>query len=347
MQLVLILVVAIWVIGWLMRAPVRLRLTMIGILWLGLVLEHLVLPDGHPHRMATGGNARGWLVVGGVAAVILAYRLGLDRLRARAAAPDATPPSGPFRPAELERYARHITLREIGGMGQRRLKEARVLVIGAGGLGSPALLYLAAAGVGTITVVDDDSVEASNLQRQIIHPDASLGLSKAESAAAAMRALNPFVTVDPVVARLTADNAEALFAGQDLILDGSDNFDTRYLANEVAVRLGTPLLAAAITQWEGQISLYDPARGAPCYACIFPDRPTPGTVPTCAEAGVAAPLPGVLGSLMALEAVKEITGAGESLRGRLMIFDGLYAENRMIRIARRQDCPVCGHVHSA
>ncbi|MCF1709141.1 molybdopterin-synthase adenylyltransferase MoeB [Tabrizicola sp. J26] len=346
MLLVLILVAVIWAIGWLMNAPVRLRLGMIGILWIGLILEHLALPDGHPLRLATGGDAKVWLVLGGAALTVLAYRLGLSRLRARAAVPVAVEPAGPFRPAELERYARHITLREIGGMGQRQLKQARVLVIGAGGLGSPALLYLAAAGVGTITVIDDDTVEASNLQRQIIHPDASLGQPKAESAAAAMSALNPFVTVRPVIARLTAENAADLFREQDLILDGSDNFDTRYLANEVAAKQGIPLLAAAITQWEGQISLYDPARGAPCYACIFPERPAPGTVPTCAEAGVAAPLPGVLGSLMALEAVKTFTGAGDTLRGRLMIFDGLHGENRIIRIARRKDCPVCGHVHA-
>jgi molybdopterin/thiamine biosynthesis adenylyltransferase len=220
-----------------------------------------------------------------------------------------------------------------------------VLVIGAGGLGAPALLYLSAAGVGTIGVVDDDQVETSNLQRQVIHTGDRVGQPKVRSAEVAMRALNPFVQVEPFQRRLTEENADALFADYDLILDGSDNFDTRYLANRTAARLGKPLIAAAITQWEGQISLYDPARGGPCYACVFPNRPAPGMVPTCAEAGVAAPLPGVLGTMMALEAVKAITGAGDSLRGRLMIYDGLHGETRTITVKRRPDCPVCGAMH--
>ena len=238
-------------------------------------------------------------------------------------------------------------LREIGGPGQRRLKDAKVLVIGAGGLGAPALLYLAASGVGTIGVIDDDVVETSNLQRQVIHTDARIGLPKVRSASEAMRALNPFIEVRPYQRRLDGTLAADLFADYDLILDGSDNFDTRYLANRTAVALGKPLIAAAITQWEGQISLYDPAGGGPCYECVFPVRPAPGAAPSCAEAGVAAPLPGVLGSLMALEAVKVLTGAGDGLRGRLMLFDGLHGENRSITLRKRADCPVCGQVHAS
>ena len=197
---------------------------------------------------------------------------------------------------ELNRYARHIVLRELGGGGQRKLKEAKVLVIGAGGLGSPALLYLAAAGVGTIGVIDDDSVDGSNLQRQIIHRDQDIDTPKVFSAQAAMQALNPFVTVKPYHRRLTADLAAKLFAEYDLILDGSDNFDTRYLANRAAVATGKPLISGAITQWEGQISLYHPASGAPCFECLFPSRPAEGLAPSCAEAGVIAPLPGIIGS---------------------------------------------------
>ncbi|MFN5827732.1 MAG: HesA/MoeB/ThiF family protein, partial [Rhodobacterales bacterium] len=209
-----------------------------------------------------------------------------------------------------------------------------------------ALLYLAASGAGTIGVIDDDLVETSNLQRQVIHTDARIGLPKVQSASDAMRALNPFIEVRPYQRRLDAALAADLFSDYDLILDGSDNFDTRYLANRTAVALAKPLIAAAITQWEGQISLYHPAGGGPCYECVFPLRPAPGMVPSCAEAGVAAPLPGVLGSMMALEAVKFLTGAGDSLRGRLLLFDGLHGENRSVTLHRRADCPVCGQARA-
>jgi len=249
---------------------------------------------------------------------------------------------GAFSPEELERYARHIVLREVGGVGQKRLKQARALVVGAGGLGSPALLYLAAAGIGTIGVVDDDHVSNSNLQRQIIHTQDSIGSPKVQSARRAMMALNPHVTVEAHEERLSGARAAELIGAYDLVLDGSDNFDTRYLVNEAAVAVGKPLISAAITQWEGQIGLFDPARGGPCYACVFPERPADGLAPACAEAGVIAPLPGVLGAMMALEAVKYVTGAGAVLRGALMLYDGLWAETRTIRVERRADCPVCG-----
>lgn len=344
MLLVFAMMAAIWGAGVATRAPVRLRLGMIAGLWAAVVGAHLVLPEGNPLRLATGGRAEVWLVLGGLAALVAGYRWGVGRLRTRAVV-EAAPAKGAFRPAELERYARHIILREIGGPGQRRLKDARVLVIGAGGLGSPALLYLAASGVGTLGVIDDDQVEASNLQRQIIHTDQRIGMPKVFSAEVAVRALNPFVEVRPYNRRLDDTTAAALFADYDLILDGSDNFDTRYLANRVAVAQGKPLISAAITQWEGQIALYDPARGGPCYECVFPTRPAPGMVPTCAEAGVAAPLPGVVGAMMALEAVKHLTDAGEGLRGRMMIYDGLYGESRVIGTARREGCAVCGGSH--
>lgn len=351
MLLVLAMALAIWGLGAAMKAPVRLRLGMILGLWLAVILAQLVLPEGSGVRAATGGDARPWLALGVVVALVLGYRWGLGRLRLRAgsgaaAAGPALAP-GRFRPAELERYARHIILREIGGPGQKRLKAAKVLVVGAGGLGSPALLYLAASGVGVIGVVDDDVVEGSNLQRQIIHAEERIGMPKVFSAEMAMRALNPFVEPRPYQRRLDEESAEALIADFDLVLDGTDNFDTRYLVNRVCVRLGKPLISAAITQWEGQIGLYDPARGGPCYECVFPVRPAPGMVPTCAEAGVAAPLPGVIGTMMASEALKEITGAGQGLRGRLVIHDALYAETRVIGVKKRADCPVCGGVHPA
>jgi len=345
MGFVLFLMLALWLLGQWMRAPVRARLVMIGLLYVAVLSAQLVLPPEAELRQATGGAPEPWLALGGAALLAGGYFAGIRRLRARAA-PEATGPApsrdAPFREVELNRYARHIVLREIGGAGQKKLKAARVLVVGAGGLGSPALLYLAAAGVGTLGVIDDDAVDGSNLQRQVIHTDARIGMPKVFSAQAALEALNPFITVRPYHRRLEAEVAEALFADYDLILDGTDNFDTRYLVNRAAVAAGKPLIAAAITQWEGQISLYDPASGAPCYECVFPDRPAPGLAPACAEAGVIAPLPGVLGTMMAVEAMKEITGAGRGLRGRLVIHDALDAETRSIRIKRRTDCACCG-----
>lgn len=343
-MLFLVLAAALWGIGVLMRAPVRARLGMIAILYAGVLLVHLTLPADASLSRALGESLASWGALGVVAALAAGYAGLLARLRARRKAPEAPTGSGRFRPAELDRYARHIMLRELGGPGQRALKDARVLVIGAGGLGSPALLYLAASGVGTIGVIDDDVVENSNLQRQVIHTDDRIGQPKVASAQAAMLALNPFITVRPYQRRLTADVAADLLADYDLVLDGSDNFDTRYLVNRVAAAQGKPLISAAMTQWEGQIALYDPARGGPCYECIFPERPAPGLVPTCAEAGIVAPLPGVMGSMMALEAVKAITGAGEGLRGRIMIYDALYGDVRIMGTEARPGCAACGHL---
>ncbi|CUX80318.1 MAG: sulfur carrier protein adenylyltransferase ThiF [Roseibaca calidilacus] len=344
MGLVLFLMAGLWVLGWAMKTPKRARFIMIGLVYVVVVIAQLVLPETTPIRVATGGDVRPWLVLGGAVGLVVLYVWGLKRLRRLAPEPaqSAPPQTGPFREAELNRYARHIVLRELGGAGQRKLKEASVLVIGAGGLGSPALLYLAAAGVGTIGVIDDDSVDGSNLQRQIIHRDRDIDTPKVFSAQAAMQALNPFIMVKPYHRRLTAELAADLFAEYDLILDGSDNFDTRYMVNRAAVATGMPLISGAITQWEGQISLYHPASGAPCYECLFPARPAEGLAPSCAEAGVVAPLPGIIGSQMALEAIKEITGAGQSLRGRLMLHDALYGENRVVTISRRPDCACCG-----
>jgi molybdopterin/thiamine biosynthesis adenylyltransferase len=344
--LVGVMAAVLWGIGAAMGAPRQARWTMIGLLLAGVLGAHLVLPDGHPLRAATGGEAALWLLLIGFGAVVVAYRRLLGGLRARAEGVpvDVAPAGVPGRlgEAEVARYARHIALREIGGPGQRALKRARVLVVGAGGLGSPVIQYLAAAGVGTLGVIDDDAVEETNLQRQPIHRRDAVGSPKVFSAAEAVAALNGHLEMRPYHRRLTEEIAEELVADYDLVVDGSDNFETRYLVNRVAAALGKPLVAGALTQWEGQVSLYDPARGGPCYACVFPVAPDRALVPSCAEAGVAGPLPGVVGSVMALEAVKAITGAGEGLRGRMLIFDGLYAETRIITLARRPDCVVCG-----
>ncbi|MEO1293686.1 MAG: HesA/MoeB/ThiF family protein [Pseudomonadota bacterium] len=245
-------------------------------------------------------------------------------------------------PRELERYARHIVLREIGGPGQKRLRTASVLVIGAGGLGSPLLFYLAAAGVGRIVLADDDTVSLSNLQRQILHRTGDEGRAKIESAEEALAALNPGVRVEGH--RLRADTAtiDRLLSDCNMILDGSDNFETRRLCNAAAVRAGKPLIFGAIGQWEGQVAVFDPASGGPCYHCVFPEDPAPGLAPSCSEAGVLGALAGVIGSMMAVEAVKVIVNSGDPLRGRLLLYDALYAETRVIETARQSDCPVCG-----
>ena len=342
MIIVFVMAGVIWGMGMAMGAPKRARWTMIGILIGAVVLAQLVLPDGNPLREATGGDVRLWGLLLGFAAIGFGYRALLRMVRKRAEKPVVAVPKVGFSDTELDRYARHIMLREVGGQGQKALSNAKVLVVGAGGLGSPALQYLAAAGVGTIGVIDDDVVDNANLQRQIIHTDARIGDTKVQSAADAMTAQNPFVTVRPYKRHLTAQDAAGIIGDYDLVLDGTDNFEARYLVNATCAALGKPLIAAALTQWEGQISLYDPASDAPCFACIFPDAPDPALVPSCAEAGVIGPLPGVVGSMMALEAVKEITGAGESLRGRLMIYDALYSQVRVVKAKRRPDCAVCG-----
>lgn len=350
MGFVLLLVGVLWGIGHVMKVPLAVRLRMLGALYLAVIAVQILLPEGHPLREVTGGSAALWLLLGAGLALVLGYRALLGRIRDRAAQADIAragteaASEGPFLGVELERYARHITLPDIGGGGQLALKRASVLVVGAGGLGSPVLLYLAAAGVGRIGVIDDDVVSLSNLQRQVIHTDARSDMAKVFSAEIAMKALNPHVDVRPYNRALTNDVAAELFAEYDLIVDGTDSFAIRAMINRAAVAAGKPLIAGAISAWEGQVTLNDPKNDAPCMACVFPDAPAPGLSATCAEAGVVGALPGVIGSMMALEVVKEITGAGEGLRGRMLIYDALHTEARVIALQRRPDCAVCGAV---
>ncbi|CUI00249.1 HesA/MoeB/ThiF family protein [Leisingera aquaemixtae] len=341
---ILILAALIWWGGRFLGLPRNLRLGLLAVLFTAVLAVQLTLPDGHPLREGTGGSAAPWLMLGGFALVAGFYARIVAALRNRAQPQDTqmSQPAGTFTESELDRYARHIVLRELGGPGQKRLKQAKVLVIGAGGLGAPALQYLAAAGVGTIGVIDDDVVDNANLQRQVIHRDKDIGTPKVFSAQAAMEAQNPYAEVRPYNRRLGDDIAADLFAEYDLILDGTDNFETRYLVNRTAVALGKPLISGALSQWEGQLSVFHPAEGGPCYQCIFPEAPAAGLAPSCSEAGVIGPLPGVVGSMMAVEAVKQIIGAGAVLRGEMLIYDGLYGETRKIRLSRRDDCPVCG-----
>ena len=350
-----------WWMGW---GVLRVLVVML-IVWVAVLVFMLAAPAAEI-RAATGFDPRVWLAGGAVLALVLAYGALIGRAKAEARRrwgtedaprlaalpsvhePDPRPaPSmeGWTRTEEqaLDRYARHIVLREIGGPGQAKLRAASVLLIGAGGLGAPAALYLAGAGVGRITLADPDTVSISNLQRQIIYRSSDAGRPKGQAAAEALRALNPLITVDALRQRVTAADTD-LIAQHDLVLDGSDRFEDRAAINAACVAAGVPLIAGAIAQWEGQLTIYDPAHGAPCMACIFPEAPAEGLAPACAEAGVAGPLPGIIGTMMALEAVKRITGAGQGLAGQMLIFDGLYGETRRIVIHRNPDCPVCSGV---
>ena len=245
---------------------------------------------------------------------------------------------------QTRRYARHIVLAEIGGVGQARLIAARVLVIGAGGLGAPLLQYLAAAGIGTLGVIDHDQVDLSNLQRQVIHRTADIGVAKVSSARRALLDINPEVAVIAHDERLASNNAQGIVSGYDIVADGSDNFATRYLLNDVCYRLKKILVSAAILRFDGQISTYKAWQGAghPCLRCIFPAAPSEDAVPSCAQAGVLGALAGTLGALQATEVVKEILGIGRSLSGRLLMYDALAASFDEMAIAKRPDCPTCG-----
>ena len=247
-----------------------------------------------------------------------------------------------FSEDEIERYSRHILLGEVGGMGQERLRQASVLVVGAGGLGSPLLLYLAAAGVGRIGLVDDDVVSLSNLQRQIAHTTARIGMAKVESAAKAAREVNPLVAVEQHRLRLGPANALDLISRYDIVCDGTDNFASRFLLADACVLARRTLVSAAVLRFEGQLSVFKPHAGGPCYRCLYPEPPPPGLVPSCAEAGVLGAVTGVMGTLQATEVLKEILGIGESLAGSVLIWDALAGRMRKVRLRPDPDCPACG-----
>jgi molybdopterin/thiamine biosynthesis adenylyltransferase len=253
-----------------------------------------------------------------------------------------------FSEQEVERYARHLVLREIGGPGQQKLKAARVLLVGVGGLGAPAALYLAAAGVGTLGLLDPDTVALSNLQRQVLYDMEDLGRDKALSAGLRLSALNPEIEIEPLAQALTPANAAALVRDYDLVLDGTDDFATRFAVNAACVAEGRPLVSGAIGRWSGQVGVFGAGltrglpldRRQPCYRCLVPEAPPEAE--TCAVAGVVGALAGVVGSMMALEAIKIITGAGEPLSGRLWVYDGLEGESRTVRLSPDPACPACG-----
>ena len=244
---------------------------------------------------------------------------------------------------ELARYARHLVLREVGGPGQARIRKARVLIVGAGGLGSPAALYLAAAGVGTLGLVDDDAVSLSNLQRQILFRTADIGRPKVEAGGEALKALNPGVQIETHKMRVTAANVMALIADYDVIADGSDNFPTRFLLNDACFFAKKPLVSAAVTEFEGQLATYKGHEpGCPCYRCLFPAPPPPGTVPNCSETGVLGAAAGVMGALQGLEVLKEVAGLGTGLTGKILMYKALTADFRTARLPKDPACSLCG-----
>jgi Dinucleotide-utilizing enzymes involved in molybdopterin and thiamine biosynthesis family 2 len=243
---------------------------------------------------------------------------------------------------EIRRYSRHLIMPEVGMEGQRKLKAGSVLLIGTGGLGSPLALYLAAAGVGHIGLVDFDVVDESNLQRQIAHGTSTIGVPKTESAKQRLKDLNPYVEVTTYETQITSENALDLMRPYDVVIDGTDNFPTRYLTNDACVMLGKPNVYGSIFRFEGQATVFHPKEGGPCYRCLYPEPPPPGLVPSCAEGGVLGVLPGVIGTIQATEAIKLITGIGEPLIGRLMLYDALSMRFRELKLRRNKECPVCG-----
>jgi sulfur-carrier protein adenylyltransferase/sulfurtransferase len=253
-----------------------------------------------------------------------------------------TGPTPRFTEDQVQRYSRHIILPNIGGAGQRKLLDSSVLVIGAGGLGSPVAMYLAAAGIGKLGIVDFDRVDVTNLQRQILHTTDDVDRPKVASAVEHLRAINPTIDIVGHDTLLFSDNVFDVMEPYDVVIDGTDNFPVRYLVNDATQFLGTPLVYGSIFQWEGQATVFMPGQEAPCYRCLFPSPPPPGTVPSCAEGGVFGVLPGVIGSIQATEAIKLITGEGESLVGRLLLYDALHMDFQEVKIRWDADCPVCG-----
>lgn len=246
-----------------------------------------------------------------------------------------------FSEDQIRRYSRHIILKEVGGIGQKRLLASKVALVGAGGLGSPCAFYLAAAGVGTLGIIDADRVDESNLQRQILHKTTDIGRLKVESARETLQALNPDVQVIPHPVRLTSENILELIANYDIVVDGTDNFPTRYLINDACAFLKKPNVHGSIYRFEGQATVFHVGKG-PCYRCLYPEPPPPGMVPSCHEAGVLGVLPGIIGTIQAIETIKLLLGKGEPLIGRLLLFDALSMDFRQVNLKRDQSCPLCG-----
>jgi len=336
------LLILAWFLAGYLGVSQNLRTIYVGILLAGILGALVSIPETHSFSIRMGGWAP-WATISFIFGVAFLFRLFIRALRNKsneiyfADVQEADE----FSNYELERYSRHIILRELGGLGQRRIKDSKVLIIGAGGLGAPIIQYLAASGVGTIGIIDNDKVSLSNLQRQVIYLTNQVGEQKVFSAADAIYKLNSNVNVRPYNRRLNSEIAEEIFSEYDVIVDGTDNFETRYLANAAATRTKKPLVSGALSQWEGQVSVFAPHQGGPCYACVFPTPPKDGLALTCSEGGVFSPLPGVVGSVMAVETLKILSQSGETLLGQMFIYDSLRGESRKIKLKPNKKCPFC------
>ena len=342
MMVFLLVGITVLVLDRIFNVTRRNNLVFLSLVFSIIFLIHLTVSVDHVLVKSTGGSLRNLIVSFILLLVIISYVFLLKKAKNIGKVKfekDST--KNLFNPEELNRYARHIVLKEIGGLGQKKLKNAKILVIGAGGLGSPVLQYLGAVGIGTIGVVDSDLVDNSNLQRQIIYTDKMIGDSKVFAASQAIRAQNPYTKVLAYNYLFNEQNADNLISNFDLIIDGTDNAQTRYLVNKTCVKLKKPLISGAISQWEGQVMVYTSTLASPCYQCVFPNIPNTELAASCSETGVVGALPGVIGSIMAVEAIKLISGAGELLDGRLMIYDALHAETRIIKLNQDINCPVC------
>ena len=339
---ILSLLILAWFLAGYLGVSQNLRATYVGILLAGILGALVLIPETHSFSIRMGGWAP-WATISFIFGVAFLFRLFISALRNKsneiyfADVQEADE----FSNHELERYSRHIILRQLGGLGQRRIKDSKVLIIGAGGLGAPIIQYLAASGVGTIGIIDHDKVSLSNLQRQVIYLTNQVGEQKVFSAADAIYKLNSNVNVRPYNRRLNSEIAEEIFSEYDVIVDGTDNFETRYIANAAATITKKPLVSGALSQWEGQVSVFAPHQGGPCYACVFPTPPKDGLALTCSEGGVFSPLPGVVGSVMAVETLKILSQSGETLLGQMFIYDGLRGESRKIKLKPIKKCPVC------
>ena len=344
-------IVLIGAIGWgvlvFFRVRKKIILNIIVVAYLLILLVVLCLPESNPLRLLVGLSAIEWLSMSIIFVCIFGYILVLKKIKMRNIAKYAsTIPKNDMSDVEIERYARHLVLKEIGGQGQQKLKRAKVLVIGAGGLGNPVSMYLSGAGVGTIGIIDHDIVSLSNLQRQVLYREDDVGASKVFATRNNILEINPHVEVKPYNRSLDPNNAQELISEFDLVIDGTDNVETRHLVNLACVREQKPLISGAISQWEGQVSLFDPSKNFPCYACIFPKSDKDSLTKSCADVGVLSSLPGVIGSLMAVEAIKEIIGFGDTLRGQLFLYDAISSETRKIEIRRDAHCEVCSSTAS-
>tara|TARA_B100001059_G_scaffold180636_1_gene181436 strand:- start:501 stop:1538 length:1038 start_codon:yes stop_codon:yes gene_type:complete len=331
-----------WFLAGYLGVSQNLRAIYVFILMTGILLTLFLIPETNSFSVNMGGWAP-WATISFVLGVTFFFRYFVKVLRNKSVDIKLSDvkESNEFSSHELERYSRHIILKELGGLGQRRIKDSSVLVIGAGGLGSPVIQYLAASGVGIIGIIDHDKVSLSNLQRQVIFPTKKVGEQKVFSAADAIHKLNSNVSVRPYNRRLNSEIAEEIFSEYDVIVDGTDNFETRYISNAAANVTKKHLVSGALSQWEGQVSVFAPHKGAPCYACVFPTPPKEGLALTCSEGGVFSPLSGVIGSVMAVETLKILSQSGNTLLGQMFIYDGLRGESRKIKIKPNKKCPVC------